>query len=587
MAIHYTHWKQRADYASSVCGGGVSRGVLAAYAANVHPVLTKTANVLTCTSPQGAKPCSSGCSPYVSSQCPNPSGSLVNPFGFSFFSDVCSDPPLREDACSVRPTSNDDLDADSKWVTDSSKLWRPVLSNVDPAFSGAFATTGLPSGDLSKSRDIVPKSGWSNAAVKSVQRYLMTRGPMLVSIGVYEFFSEFYSKSAGNSKKPYSGLCEDETNHVVVLLGWKMLANATGHIVPVWIVRNSYGSAWGDGGDFYVPIDTASRDFVRGCLSMQVPVGISFSPSRLRGLSDSDLHSATQRHLQELIANPPKPSGAVFTCISNLAAVTSAGIVAKSQMDAALGVAYTGFVVHALECQVTGSGMIYKAAVSAENPVTGSRDKAHITFLKEHVALDPIDDPTINADAPIATDSDFALPANSAIGLRQLAAGAHRALSSAADASAPTVLDFALTPSTPAAADTSFSKAVTNPSALEDPLVQILGIRSSAALVITAIIIVGCFLFAVITYVMHYTWSHYHIMSHLRTHWPTLHLSLPHLHLHMPHLSKDHVVTVHDAPAQLPAGTAAPNTVTLQDTATPPQSDIGAVPSTKSDLVAA
>lgn len=314
---------------------------------------------------------------------------------------------------------------------------------------------------------------------------------------------------------------------------------------------------------------------------MRLPVGLSFSPSRLRGLSDSDLHSANQRHLQELINNPPAPSGSVFTCVNNLAAVTSAGLVAKSQMDATLGVPYSGFVVHTLECQVTGAGMIYKAAVSAENPVTGSRDKAHITFLKEHVVFDPIEDP----DAPVAADggSGIALPADGAIGSsRQLAAGVHRALSTAADALSPTVLDFALTPSTPAAADSSFSKAVTNPSALDDPLVQIIGLRSSAALVITAIIIVGCFLFAVITYVAHYTWSHYHIMSHLRTHWPTLHLSLPHLHLHMPHLlSKDHVVSVREATAQALAGTATPTTagdaasasaaggvvVALQDTA--------------------
>jgi hypothetical protein len=149
---------------------------------------------------------------------------------------------------------------------------------------------------------------------------------------------------------------------------------------------------------------------------MSQPFGLFFSRSRLRELSDEALHTRTRRYLQAMIAKPPKPTGAVSTCINNTEAVIRAGVVAKATMEVKLGATYTNFVVHTLECQITGSGMIYKAAVSGEHPITGSRDWAHITYLNlmPGVQLDTSYDP--NVLLGVSPDGTFAEDGGDAVG---------------------------------------------------------------------------------------------------------------------------------------------------------------------------
>jgi hypothetical protein len=214
-----------------------------------------------------------------------------------------------------------------------------------------------------------------------------------------------------------------------------------------------------------------------------------------------------------------------------MATVNSAGAVAKSQMDAQLGSPYTHFVVHTLECQITGIGIIYKAAVSAKNPITGNRDGAHITFYNA-----PSESGLGSADFDgsgsiiAARDDDGSGSTVISPSGRQLYDGRRLGAVSAG----PTVLDFAITPEKPAAVDTSFQTAVTNPSALQDPLVQILGLRASTALVVSAVVIVGAFLSALIAFTIYFTYTHWNIMATLRDHWPTLHVALPHVHHGLP-----------------------------------------------------
>jgi len=292
---------------------------------------------------------------------------------------------------------------------------------------------------------------------------------------------------------------------------------------------------------------------------MSQPFGLAFSRSKLRELSDDALHTRTRRLLEAMIANPPNPTGSVFTCINSTEAVIRAGVVAKATMEEKLGATYTNFVVHTLECQVTGSGMIYKAAVSGEHPITGSRDWAHITYLNymDGMAVDTSYDPDVLLGvSPDGTFTDEegvdaggeatkgdnggggdggGVTGISGAASRRLHAMPqhHRRMQTTTSGIKYQVLDASVVTGTPpATGDTSFSTAITNQDALKDPLMELLGFKASAALVLTAIVIVGSGLLALIVFVIYYIFTHYHIMSHLRENFHSHTSILKHLREH-------------------------------------------------------
>lgn len=50
-----------------------------------------------------------------------------------------------------------------------------------------------------------------------------------------------------------------QTDHSVVIIGWGSSKNTEGEDQPFWIVRNSFGTEWGNQGDFQVA--RGSNDF--------------------------------------------------------------------------------------------------------------------------------------------------------------------------------------------------------------------------------------------------------------------------------------------------------------------------------------
>jgi C1A family cysteine protease len=76
--------------------------------------------------------------------------------------------------------------------------------------------------------------------------------PFVVGIMVFESFESYEVLKTGMVPLPYSY----ETSlggHAVVCVGYD-------DIKKVWIMRNSWGSAWGDGGYFYLPYEYLLRD---------------------------------------------------------------------------------------------------------------------------------------------------------------------------------------------------------------------------------------------------------------------------------------------------------------------------------------
>jgi|GEM_PF-3309510 len=92
----------------------------------------------------------------------------------------------------------------------------------------------------------------------------LLNGPMPVTMRVDSGFSG-YSGGVWEGSYTNCGFFEDQTNHVVALVGWND-ANDT------WIVKNSWGDDWGDGGYFHAKRGTSCvGTFSANWLRVDVP----------------------------------------------------------------------------------------------------------------------------------------------------------------------------------------------------------------------------------------------------------------------------------------------------------------------------
>lgn len=397
------------------CSGGSPTMLLLSYAVQIHNArnasgftqLSRLFNLLTCKPDATGKSCATGCYPYTAGGCPAPSGGIVNPAGSSSTSSSCTALSFEQRLCPATGT----LDADSYWLTNTSRFWTAVPSMVDPSFppnawEGTSMRTGFFQADVRASGSIfydalramtttANNGAWSDAAIATVKRYLRERGSLAVAVNMCETLTSFISSAVRANLGPrvYDGPgCPPGINHAVTIVGWAEVADSQGNSQPAWIVRNEWGNRWGWTGDFYVHVSNASVNdgSRRGGVSLSQPFGLAFfpPPSQAAGPRGRELaedherrmavvreHSA--RLLQAMSEDPPPPTGTVANCSNDAAMLRVAAAVAKQQMDKELpveGLSYTAFSVHVLECQTVGLGKIYKAAVTAEHPITGARD---------------------------------------------------------------------------------------------------------------------------------------------------------------------------------------------------------------------
>lgn len=86
------------------------------------------------------------------------------------------------------------------------------------------------------------------------QYAVMSDGPIVIGIAVYQSMMDFYSKPE-NAKKVYSHKIKNAAKtdkliggHAVVTIGWGTDAEGT----DFWLIRNSWGRDWADGGFFRI-----------------------------------------------------------------------------------------------------------------------------------------------------------------------------------------------------------------------------------------------------------------------------------------------------------------------------------------------
>lgn len=96
--------------------------------------------------------------------------------------------------------------------------------------------------------------GWAQVApsgnVVAIKQAIMDYGPVACGVAVQGNFGAY----TGGVFNEYTG---GDINHVVCLVGWDDEFDWMGETYGVWIMRNSWGSGWGDNGYMYITYDTA------------------------------------------------------------------------------------------------------------------------------------------------------------------------------------------------------------------------------------------------------------------------------------------------------------------------------------------
>ncbi len=91
----------------------------------------------------------------------------------------------------------------------------------------------------------------SSPSVADIKQAIYQYGPVGAAVAVGPAF-QGYSAGVFDNDESAIGL-----NHAIVLVGWDDAYSWDGDTYGVWILRNSWGSGWGDGGYMYITYDTS------------------------------------------------------------------------------------------------------------------------------------------------------------------------------------------------------------------------------------------------------------------------------------------------------------------------------------------
>lgn len=138
------------------------------------------------------------------------------------------------------------------------------------------------------------KSISHDEVVRLMQLELLQHGSLVTSFVVCSDFQSYFEQDPQKVYRHQSG--HPIGVHSVVIVGWGRTDLNNGHSIPYWLVRNSWGTNWGDRGYFrflrgenhceiegsviYPVLTTSMTDAVKDSLAQQHPAVIS--PSQLK-----------------------------------------------------------------------------------------------------------------------------------------------------------------------------------------------------------------------------------------------------------------------------------------------------------------
>jgi hypothetical protein len=174
-----------------------------------------------------------------------------------------------------------------------------------------------------------------HAAAARIMHAIYDKGPVATAFFIYDTFMHGdWSKNDGVYVRPAGDASKPEGGHAIVIVGW-----GTGRVagradpVPCWIVRNSWGTAWGTGGYFKVAM--THTGLVPGVgFDVTVPVGTEHYGGAYEW--DADVSSGPARpRAPGAPGGGPKNPWRTFALIAAGAAVVvgvGAGAVALARM---------------------------------------------------------------------------------------------------------------------------------------------------------------------------------------------------------------------------------------------------------------
>jgi len=114
-----------------------------------------------------------------------------------------------------------------------------VLESVKPytMSNGTCGTTNYNKPYKLSNWKFVTGSEWTMPTVNQIKNAIYTYGPITAGICAGSLFQNY----SGGIFKTTEDVCSGSTNHQIILVGW----NDTG---GYWILRNSYGTSWGENG---------------------------------------------------------------------------------------------------------------------------------------------------------------------------------------------------------------------------------------------------------------------------------------------------------------------------------------------------
>ena len=181
--------------------------------------------------------------------------------------------------CSLAPAS-----------TCSCSIVQKQMNEVDTAGIGAdkFKTIGKAhtytthdDKDAINTVDLWPNISPATIAknVERMKKAIYWNGPITVGYRVYADFYKFWPTASPNNYYKYDGRSRTDGGHAVTIVGWKKIGN-----VPVWIIKNSWGSDTGYG----FPNGPKRKNPLTGKMEPRYPGGFW---NHAMGINDSFIES--------------------------------------------------------------------------------------------------------------------------------------------------------------------------------------------------------------------------------------------------------------------------------------------------------